>query len=131
VVERGHHRDRRSARRLALDAERMASGCRGIDADALARAKDRAVNVFYTQNADPDELRAAAIFGEHHPYDHVARVADLARITLDDVCRFIDAYYAPDRAVLVISGHLPAGDPQRLADRFAALPRSRAPSRTC
>lgn len=75
-----------------------------------------------------EQMQAAAFIA--HPY-HIPTIgwpSDIEHWTIDDLKAFFKTYYAPNNAVLVISGDV---DPQQvfaLADRYlAAIPRQPAP----
>jgi len=110
---------------LTIEASRMTSGCAGLDQPAL----DRELAVVTQELAERGStmlLDAAVgeIYGASHAYTRRATADDVARLTLDDVCGFIAAHYAPDRAILVISGRIDRAVVRRaLATQFAPIAR--------
>ncbi len=110
---------------LALEAERLTAGCRGIDSATFERG--RAVAAEQRAEAPVDELDQALranVFGTSHPYLRSILGADLDALTLDDVWSFVAAHYTPDRAILVIGGRFdPDAVVRQVARRFGALDR--------
>jgi zinc protease len=115
-------------RLLAIEASRLALGCRGIDADTFAReASVVGQELGQRGTGTLGEQVRAALFGAAHPYTRSTGGRDLAALTLDDVCRFATSHYAPDRALLAISGRIdPTALQRTVADRFGALDRRAA-----
>jgi predicted Zn-dependent peptidase len=103
---------------LAVEAKRMANGCAGIDQDALDHERSVVLQEYAqrTGNRIFDEVYRV-LFGT------TGNSRDLIHVTLDDVCRFIDAHYAPDRAILVVAGKLPANLDRRITTWFGAIKR--------
>jgi len=109
---------------LAVEAARMAGGCDGIDEAAVAH--ERAVVLEELAQRDAADLREPlqqALFGPDHAYGHSVGGSDVATLTRDDVCRFIEAYYAPARATLVVSGSIPGSAVHGITARFGAIAR--------
>jgi zinc protease len=117
---------------LAIEATRMAVGCHGIDEPTFER--ERAVVIQEAAQRGPHELRDAihrAVFGASHAYARDPDDGDLAALTLDDVCRFVDAYYGPERAILVIGGRIdPRAQRDGIRRRFGPLHRRATAART-
>ncbi len=118
---------------LALEHKRFAADCAQIDDEILDRERDVVIQEIL-QRGDAAGRVAAAVFGDDHPYGR--RIGgtpeSLRAITRDDVCDFLAAGYAPDRAIVVISGAVDAGWVRGLADdSLGAIParigRPRAP----
>jgi zinc protease len=109
---------------LAIEAARMAGGCDGIDEAAVAHERAVVLEELVQQDAlGVDEALHQAVFGPGHAYSHDPGGHDVAMLTRDDVCRFIDAYYAPSRAILVVSGSIPAAVVHRITTRFGSIAR--------
>lgn len=110
---------------LALEARRMAIGCGGLSDEDFAhgRAVVEQELAYRSANAFSGTLDRA-VFGPQHPYSHAVLGTDVPRLTRADVCAFIDAHYAPNNAVLVVSGRV---DPRALrpsiARQFGAIAR--------
>ena len=72
----------------------------------------------------------ADAFGKDHPYARPIGGREIADVTRDEVCKFIDDHYAPDRAILVISGRFDVESvTQRVAARFGPIKRQAAGAR--
>lgn len=109
---------------LAIEAARMADGCDGIDEAVVAH--ERAVVLEELAERDGDDVSEAlyhAVFGPGHAYSHRPGGIDVATLTRDDVCRFIEAHYVPSRAILVVSGGIPRGAVQGIVTRFGSIAR--------
>ncbi len=109
---------------LAIEAARMAGGCEGIDDTAVAR--ERTVVLEELAERDPGDVQEPlhqAVFGPGHAYSHSLGGRDVAALTRDDVCRFIDAHYAPSQAILVVSGSIPGTAVHGITARFGAIAR--------
>lgn len=106
---------------LALEATRLDRGCRGIDQATFDRER-AIVALEINQRARPGaEAISAEVFGKNHPYAHSSG-GSVAGLTLADACSFLDAHYAPDRAVLLVGGRFdPAALPAAVAARFGSL----------
>lgn len=119
-------------RLLSVEATRMAVGCRGIDLPTFER--ERAVVIQETLQRGPfdlDEAVRRVAFGASHPYARSIAGHDVARITLGDVCNFVDAYYAPGRAILVVGGRIdPDGVSASVTRQFGAIRRQAVGVRT-
>lgn len=112
-----------AGRLLALEAARLASGCRGIDQAVFER--ELAV-VALEVGQRPDALRDAvyaAVFGAGHAYAH-STGGRVESLTLADVCSFVDAHYAPNRAALIVGGRFDvAAVGAAIRAQFGQLPR--------
>jgi predicted Zn-dependent peptidase len=66
----------------------------------------------------------------HDTHSVIGALDDLNAATVDDVTRFFRTYYAPNNAVLVISGDFTSADARKLVDRyFADIPSQPQPRR--
>lgn len=101
---------------LAIEAERMQMSCEGVDNAIFERERDVVVQELLQRDAPLGRTFAgviAAAYGAEHPYAPVpgGDPARVGAITREEVCAFIDRHYAPDRAILVVSGKV---DPARV-----------------
>ena len=115
---------------LAIEASRMAGGCDGIDEAALAR--ERAIVLEESAQRDAGDVLEPlqqALFGPAHAYSHSVGGHDVAALTRADVCQFIDAHYAPSRAILVVSGSVPGAAVHAITTRFGSIARRPAGTR--
>jgi zinc protease len=110
---------------LAIEAARMAGGCAGLDEAALER--ERAIVLQELAQRGTSEVVDAIlgdVFGANHRYAAGVGGHDVARLTLDDVCGFLDAHYGPRRAILVVSGRFDAPRLRRtVIEKFGAITR--------
>jgi predicted Zn-dependent peptidase len=66
----------------------------------------------------------------YNAHNFYGDLSDLQAATLDDVKQFFDSYYAPNNAVLVVSGDTTADEVMKLAEKhFGAIPSRTAPPR--
>jgi zinc protease len=94
---------------LAIETARLEFRCRTITDQAFTQEREVVLNEI-RQRDQATEVFAAihgALYPEGHPYRQSigGTVKGVAAITRDQACNFTDAYYAPDNAVLVISGN--------------------------
>ncbi len=120
---------------IALEAERMAATCNRFDPVVFAREREVIRSELRQRSgvgtAVNDLLRRLG-YGTEHPYARPfdASAASLDELTLDDVCGFIERYYAPERAVLVVTGNFdPDAAKTAAGDAFAAIMPRRTPAR--
>ncbi|MBC8072644.1 MAG: insulinase family protein, partial [Deltaproteobacteria bacterium] len=92
---------------LAVEASRMRNGCAGLD-EATFKHELAVVAQELTQRGTTElvDVALGTLYGARHGYTRRSTTADLARLTLADVCSFVDAHYGPDRAILVIAGQI-------------------------
>ncbi len=112
---------------LELEARRLAAPCAAIPDGRFVRERDIVV-AEQAQRASPwGEVMGEidrAVWGTAHPYGHPVGSAEIARATQAEACAFIDRYYTPMRAILVVSGNVdPAALEPRIAARFGAISR--------
>jgi zinc protease len=96
---------------LAIEAARMRSRCATMDDTTFAREREVVRNELRSrssQRAAAMALLLRAFYGPGHAYERPVGGTDveLAGMTRADVCTFLDSYYAPDRAVLAVSGNV-------------------------
>jgi zinc protease len=96
---------------LAIEAARMRAPCQGLDDATFAREREVARNEVRwrsSQHAEAMELLRRAFYGPGHAYERPVGGTDveLASMTSADACAFLDSYYAPDRAILTVSGNV-------------------------
>src|SRR5262245_29986939 len=66
----------------------------------------------------------------YHSHNFYGDLHDLEAATLDDVKNFFDTYYAPNNAVLVVTGDATVDEVMRLAEKhFGAIPSRQLPPR--
>lgn len=75
---------------------------------------------------DWDERLQRLVFPADHPYHHtvIGSMEDLAAADLDDVAEFFQVYYAPNNAVLTLTGDIePAPTLAKVREYFGDIPR--------
>jgi zinc protease len=66
----------------------------------------------------------------YNAHNFYGDLSDLQAATLDDVKQFFDTYYAPNNAVLVVTGDATVDDVMKLAEKhFGAIPQRQLPAR--
>lgn len=70
-------------------------------------------------------LRALAYTAHPYSWPVIGKTPDhIAKVTQDDVRRFFFSHYAPNNAVIAVSGNISAGETRRLAEKwFGDIPR--------
>lgn len=102
----------RVAAAMTLEARRMNTRCEHLTDADIARERDvvRAENAQRASGSLREQL-SAAIYGADHPYARPVSTDQIADVTRAEICKFITDHYAPDRAVLVVTGDF---DPDKL-----------------
>ncbi|MBN1259708.1 MAG: insulinase family protein [Anaerolineae bacterium] len=106
---------------LDIEADRMSRAL--FDVDEVAA--ERTVIISERQGAENnplfllDEEVAAAAF-RVHPYGHdtIGHLCDLQTMTRDDLYRHYRTYYAPNNAIVAVSGDLNAGEMLRMIEQY-------------
>ena len=112
---------------LEIERDRLATTCERFDAEAFAREQKVVVQeILQESEARRSERRrfVTAIFGANHAYARSVGGSpeEIAKLTLTDVCTFIDEHYGPRRAVLVVSGNFePAITRQAVGKLFGPI----------
>ena len=75
---------------------------------------------------DPDAGEIdRAVWGSSHPYGRPVGTREVAQATKAEACAFIDRYYTPKRAILVIAGNIdPDAIQPRIGRRFGPISRT-------
>jgi zinc protease len=97
---------------LSIEAVRLEQRCATITAQAFEREREVVINELRQRDDASEVFRAlyAALYPAGHPYlrDIGGTLDSVGAATLEDACAFMDAHYTPERAVLVLTGDLPA-----------------------
>jgi len=127
------------AKLLSIEALRIEQRCGTLTEDAFTHEREVVVHEIQQRDVSAEIYSALyrAVFPDGHPYQRsVGGSVDTVRaITREQACAFADTYYAPNNAVLVVSGKLASTDLEAaLADvaahvtrRVAATPTPVAP----
>lgn len=108
---------------LAIESARMDSPCTHFDEALFAREREVVRNEIRSRSspvAQGTEILLHEIYGAGHAYERSIGGSDteIASITSADVCRFFAGHYAPDRAILAVSGNV---DVDKVADLVGRL----------
>jgi zinc protease len=119
---------------LWMESDRMATLLTRLDQARLDAEREivkneRRLRVDNQPFGVANEVLGAALLPQGHPYSWpvIGSMADLSAASVDDVKDFFRTYYAPNNAVIAISGDFKTADAKRLLDRyFGAIPRGPA-----
>jgi predicted Zn-dependent peptidase len=114
---------------LWLEADRMGGLLPAMTQDKLDNQRDVVKNerrwrVDNQPYGDWDERIQAMMYPSDHPYHHsvIGSMADLDAASLEDVSQFFRTYYAPNNAVLTLSGEFDPAQAKRLVEaHFGAI----------
>lgn len=113
---------------INLEAARMAAPCRAIPEAEFEREREVVRNEIRQRVGTPEgqipQLILAAVYPPHHPYAQMIGGNDeqLASITLEDVCKFLDAYYLPQNATIIVAGDVDFEDVgKKISYAFGAI----------
>ncbi len=118
-------------RALWLEADRMGFLLPAMTQEKLDKERDvvkneRRETVENAPYGQADEAMREALYPEGHPYRHsvIGSMADLSAAGLADVSTFFRTYYAPDNAILCVTGDFAPEQARRwIARYFGPLPR--------
>lgn len=102
---------------LRLEAGRLGMGCKTIPEEQFQREREVVRNEIRQRMGTPEGAVLYQIltnmYPEDHPYHEMIGGNDeqLAAITFDDVCQFMEEYYQPNNATLLVTGNV---DPERI-----------------
>ncbi len=119
---------------IAIEAGRLALRCRDIaDAD-FRHERDVVINEL-EQRSERSTIRDALygqLFPNNHPYHRSAsgNAKQIAGLTQQEVCDFVDRYYAINRATLVVAGPVTEADVKAAIAPLANLKTRRVAART-
>jgi zinc protease len=121
---------------LRVEAFRMNARCRTIPPAEFDREREVVRNEIRRIIARPaglaGQIIARDVYPPGHPYSHDAGGDDrqLAAIRFEDVCDFVEKYYTPDRATVIVSGNVDPDDVgRRVVHLFGGIPRRTAAPR--
>lgn len=111
---------------LELEARRMDPRCDQLTEAVFLRERDVVIEEIAQRGRREDRAaeHARAVWGADHPYGREITGGEIAGATRDEVCRFVDDHYAPNRALLVVTGRFDAEAlAPRITRRFEAIDR--------
>lgn len=134
---RGSNNQERTSYSLSVSADRLeralsllAEQMRGLGIDQSSLDGLRADILEQHRSGDDPSARAAEMLLDlsftSFPYQHGVEgsTADLAALTLADVQRVFQAYFAPDNAALALAGNFDAAEARRVIEKlFSPIPR--------
>lgn len=97
---------------LRLEAARMNAGCKTIPQKQFEREREVVRNEIRQRLGTPEgqvpQLWLSAVYPKGHPYEQLIGGNDkqLSSITLKDVCDFMEKYYVPSRATVIVVGNV-------------------------
>src|SRR6185436_5486268 len=113
---------------VKVEALRMFYGCRTISEDEFLREREVVRNEIRGMNRSAEglipQLTLAAIYPRGHAYAQMVGGDDaqLSTITLRDACEFMQKYYVPERATVIVAGGVAADAIARMIEKwFAAV----------
>ncbi|HEU5055875.1 MAG TPA: pitrilysin family protein [Kofleriaceae bacterium] len=102
---------------LKIEAFRMNALCETIPPEQFDREREVVRNEIRQRGGTPEgliqPLTLEAIYPKGHPYSHTTGGDDaqLTNIKFEDVCDFLQKYYTPERATVIVTGNV--GDPKQ------------------
>ncbi len=121
---------------LKIEAMRMFYGCKTVPQAEFEREREVVRNEIRAQSSAEDyitQLVEAAIYPKGHAYERLIGGNDqqIASATLDDACQFMQKYYAPERATVVIAGGFNIDETTTDVEKwFGKIPKRAAAPRT-
>jgi zinc protease len=113
---------------LALEAARMDLGCKTIPNEQFEREREVVRNERRQRYGTPEGQAffkiLSSIYPPGHPYGRLGIGGDeeLLTVTLPDVCKFMNDYYLPERATVIIAGKVDLDTAKKLvAQRFGGI----------
>src|SRR5688572_15751164 len=97
---------------LRVEAYRMNARCQTIPEAQFDREREVVRNEIRQRMGTPEglipQIVSQEVYPKGHPYSHMTGGDDqqLASIEMKDVCDFLDKYYTPDRATVVVTGNV-------------------------
>jgi len=104
----------------------MAASCAQTDDALLAREKLVVKQELLQRGVatgDVVERLRKRLFGTDHPYTRSVggSIAEVMSASRDDVCKFIDKHYAPQRAILVVAGDISSSVRESVGKLFGPI----------
>jgi zinc protease len=119
---------------IKIEAMRMFYGCQTISEEEFEREREVVRNEIRGVNRAPEamipQLTLAATYPKGHAYAQMVGGDDvqISTIALRDACEFMEKYYVPERATVIVAGGVaPDRAVRSIENWFSAVPR-RAPA---
>ncbi len=119
---------------VKVEAMRMFYGCQTIPEEEFLREREVVRNEIRGGNRSAEgripQLTLSAIYPKGHAYEQMIGGDDeqLSTITLRDACEFMQKYYVPERATVIIAGGVAVDDAIRSIEKWFAAVEKRAPA---
>jgi len=117
---------------LSLEAARMAYHCETIPDDEFVRELEVVRNEIRQRLGTPEgqipQALLSATYPEGHPYEQYIGGNDkqISSITKEDVCTFMEQYYVPNRATVIVAGNVdPETVKRQVIDIFGGIPKGK------
>ncbi len=121
---------------LTMEARRMGATCAMISEGKVAREREIVLNEIRERSGGVSGEIGRIIYGEVYGKKHVygravgGSEADVRGLKRRDICRFMDRYYGPNTAILVISGSVEVDEAiDSVAKLFGNIPAAKQPDR--
>ena len=109
---------------LKIEAMRMFFRCQTISEDEFQREREVVRNEIRQRTGTPDgriwDLVLAEVYPKNHAYARMIGGDDtnLSSITLQDSCDFMQKYYTPDRATVIVAGGVDPNETAKLIKKW-------------
>jgi zinc protease len=119
---------------VKIEAMRMHYGCQTISEDEFLREREVVRNEIRGGNRSAEgripQLALSAIYPKGHAYEQMigGDDAQLSTITLRDACDFMQKYYVPERATVIVAGGLKTDDAIASIQKWFSIPQKRTPA---
>jgi len=119
---------------VKVEAMRLYYGCETISEDEFLREREVVRNEIRGHHRSPEqlvpELALSAIYPKGHAYAQMVGGDDqqLATITLRDACEFMQRYYAPERATVIIAGGIASDTAIKTIEKWFSALAKRTPA---
>jgi zinc protease len=115
---------------IAIEAVRMRASCDWVDEKRFARELEVVRNELRQRSGTATRI-ATRLLEEIYGKGHASRILDpteLANITRQDVCGFLQSHYHPASAILVVSGRIDKAEVARLVGGYFGGIEARTPA---
>lgn len=119
---------------VKVEAMRMYYGCQTISEDEFLREREVVRNEIRSRSRSAEDLipqfTLASIYPDGHAYVRMVGGDDeqIARLTLRDACEFMERYYVPERATVIVAGGVDAEATARSIEHWFRAVDRRAPA---
>ena len=117
---------------IKIEAMRLHYGCKTISEDEFLREREVVRNEIRGGNRSAEgripQLTLSSIYPKDHAYEQMIGGDDqqLTTITLRDACEFMQKYYVPERATVIVAGGIQADEAIASIQKWFSVPEKRA-----